>query len=323
LVLSGDGLEPDVLRKIAEQVDDIHGSGPGEGDASQRLDLFAFISYDIVGSTELKAKKPNWPRVIRYFYDIAEKFATDMISDTNVWKYLGDEILLYKQICAASELTGIAINAFECLRAVIGELEREYEEESHLISVKGVLWVAPVTRFSQLPLGSSVAAEYQRLIGSIHSDDVLVSADKGSHRPFDFLGPNIDAGFRLATFARPKQLVVSPMLANYLRKRGSYGDGVKLVDVARLKGVAQGALYPGLWYHQNWPSIRRDFRYDQRFMDKIAQRVCAEAAEAVDVLDEICQLSAFEPYLIDPDVIDEIIELSSRVPEPLSVAMKR
>jgi hypothetical protein len=288
------------------------------GGQAKRLDLFCYISYDLVGSTALKSRFKQWPSVIAYFYKIAEDFGQAFIAGTSVWKVLGDEILLLKRVVSSQELLTVAGNAFNCLRAIIGELEREYGDEGKTISVKGMVWIAPIVSWSRAKLKPDLAMRHAQLIGRLISDDIVARgndvAESETGRPIDFIGPNIDAGFRLSHFARARQLVVSPMLAQYLQKVQPGASQLQIVDFSVLKGVAKGSLYPGIWYHPSWTEIQQDFRYDERFTDSVAQRVCFGHCESIEILDEVCSRAELKPYFVDAATIDEIVTVSNITP---------
>jgi hypothetical protein len=125
----------------------------------------------------------------------------------------------------------------------------------------------------------------------------------------DFLGPNIDAGFRLAAFARKKQLVVSPGLAAYLIDKNCDKDRFRIAGFERLKGIAKDALYPGLWYRESWETLSGDFTYQERHSDPLVRVMSKEQDEDLGVLDEVRKYIG-RPYFFDPDVLDEVMCLT-------------
>ena len=60
--------------------------------------IYIFFSFDIVGSTKFKTKDENWPFAISRFYSTVYDELSSKIPQIKVWKYLGDEILLYVSI---------------------------------------------------------------------------------------------------------------------------------------------------------------------------------------------------------------------------------
>jgi hypothetical protein len=79
----------------------------------------------------------------------------------------------------------------------------------------------------------------------------------------DFLGPEIDAGFRISKFALRRRLVVSAELSCLLfRERAAYTGiekQLKIVSFQILKGVWTGRHYPIVWYERDWPNIAKTF----------------------------------------------------------------
>ena len=90
-------------------------------------------------------------------------------------------------------------------------------------------------------------------------------------RDFDFLGPDIDSGFRVASHADKRKVAISAKLGGVLLHPDcckEFDDGFldyfKIVYFARLKGIWHGAPYPIIWFHMDWDNIRRTFSYSER-----------------------------------------------------------
>jgi hypothetical protein len=315
--LAGNGVS--VNSGLAKELDAL-GSDAEQGDQDYRLDLLTFVSFDLVGSTALKQRRSDWPKVVEFFYATSARLAATFIGQTHIWKFLGDEILLFTRIESTEALADVARKAFHCLRAIIGELSREYGEDLGL-SVKGIIWIAPVQSEIDSDLSSDLVAAHRRIIDAFPGDDIVVddySSIEGSaiSGPLDFLGPNIDAGFRIGHFARAQELVVSPMLGYYLlQKRHSLND-LRIIDFHELKGVGEGTLFPGIWFHENWDSIGKDFTYAHRYRDELIQSVCRGGLESIALLDEVRRDGRLSRYFIDADLLDRIVELSVRSDRP-------
>jgi hypothetical protein len=85
----------------------------------------------------------------------------------------------------------------------------------------------------------------------------------------DFLGPDIDAGFRIAKFVERKRLLISAHLAGLLHRERASCEQIekrlKIVSYEVLKGVWDGRRYPIIWYEDDWANVDSSFLYDEHF----------------------------------------------------------
>lgn len=201
-----------------------------------------FFSADVAGSTAFKAKKsgdrdegrPGWlPLFEEFFRDFPLQMnrqvsvATDSCSPAEVWKLAGDEILLVREV---RRLEGVSqsVQAFrETLRNYQKFIRDKHDKG---LGLKGAVWCAgfPV-------INSEVEIESGR-----SPDEKIIVAR-------DYIGPSIDAGFRLAKFASPARIVVSPEVAWLISKHNE--DSVQVGNIyydgdAELKGVFGGRPVP-------------------------------------------------------------------------------
>jgi len=177
--------------------------------------LRLFQSVDLVGSTAFKARhssaeageiSPLWVTQIKHFYRefpriLASNFAKLKHAEDcckydkapNVWKTIGDEIIFCVRLTSLEHLS-------VCTSAFIKSLEeygRILEREGRALDVKGISWVAAfpspnITVDLKLALeGNDKPSSYGEQIDEIDEK----GADKDPHL-YDFLGPQIDAGFR-------------------------------------------------------------------------------------------------------------------------------
>lgn len=148
--------------------------------------VILFFSVDCVGSTQLKqasrlqAKSSieNWaPNIIYFYQNFRDRLLQNGIS---FWKYNGDEILFYVPLKDWND----AANFVRCFQNQI----QEQNSSGKGICVKGTMWIA----------GFPV-------------DNVILQT-KGSDS-IDFIGPDIDLGFRIASLAKKDRIAMSPDLA--------------------------------------------------------------------------------------------------------------
>lgn len=73
----------------------------------------------------------------------------------------------------------------------------------------------------------------------------------------EFLGNDIDAGFRIKTNTQDRRLVISYDLAYILSRDTDYLKNIHIITYKCLKGIWHNRLYPVIWY------------YDQKFVEGI------------------------------------------------------
>jgi|HubBroStandDraft_1064217.scaffolds.fasta_scaffold00239_23 hypothetical protein len=212
--------------------------------------LRLFLSIDIAGATAYKAKFTNrrdvgWLRVFETFFQVfpivligevaLEFFDEAALPTLELWKVLGDEMIFTSEPQSVRE-TALLLRA---LFRAMARYEREQfgDFELHL---KASSWLAafPVP---------NIEVEIPELS---KSDGV---------RYVDYLGPDIDLGFRIGGFAQPSAIVVSVDLLDALLAAEA-GFEFFLGDDEALKGVNFGLPYPIVWARPAGEALRIEDR---------------------------------------------------------------
>lgn len=230
---------------------------------------YLFFSFDLVNSTRYKALFPqHWPIVATHFYDMVANEMAAYFTSARLWKHVGDEILFYKLITSAEDVRECLPLARKVLMTVIAIVHQIYPKTQPILSLKGSVWIANVEYV--LPSDSrDVQLKKRNLVtGVTRLSDAL---DR------DFLGPEIDTGFRLGKYVQHRRLVVSAHLAAVLFRERANCDRIeeklKIVAFEELKGVWDGRRYPILWYEEDWSSVPGTFLYDEHLISPIAAAV--------------------------------------------------
>lgn len=198
-----------------------------------------FLSTDVAGSTEFKTGSARrngtgWLDVFRDFFrnfpivmigQVGMEFlARDDLPEVAVWKFMGDETIFACEPASGEEVTLL-------LRAHLGAMaayEAEYLADLPL-RLKGSAWLA---RFPS----PNIEIEVPEL------------GRGGATAQTDFIGPDIDLGFRLGKFAWPATVTVSlDLLDAVLRADNRDLLDFFLVGREPLKGVLFGRPYPAVW----------------------------------------------------------------------------
>jgi len=197
-----------------------------------------FMSADLSGSTAFKSEiqpgeqGPAWVAAFEEFFrevplimmgQIAAAFIfEEEIPDCSVWKVIGDEIVFLAHPKTARQ-TQLLTNAF--YKTIINYDNKIFERWP--LRVRGCIWAAQISKRNR-------QIEIPEMIGSDSSQTYV-----------DYLGPDVDAGFRLAGCVGRGQLIVSSNLVQLLAGMDKSED-IQFHYVGRrvLKGVYKGRPYP-------------------------------------------------------------------------------
>ncbi|WP_156399253.1 hypothetical protein [Methylobacterium sp. Leaf466] len=227
------------------------------------------MSVDLVGSTAFKAKNgdarlpnepyPTWLNRTKNFYRLFPQILSGHFHEflsvldgsdvyknysPQVWKTVGDEIIFCVKIDCLEHLA-CCIRAFIKALATYGESINSLESE---LDVKGCAWIASfpapnvtIVSASRAPQDASIA----EVGGQLYEADELQADVRPGN--YDFLGKQIDTGFRISKFAQTHELALSIDLAwllTLLRQRNLIDCHFTFRGRESLKGVIGGTPYP-------------------------------------------------------------------------------
>lgn len=140
--------------------------------------LFLFVSFDLCNSTQLKADENNWFNVIEILLN--QKFQA-----MNFWKFNGDEIIFRAEVNSLDYICGIIERTYKRLQ----ELRVRMCSILPNVNIKATIWIAEAD-------------------SDIHK--------KANNCKFnfngcvEFVGKNIDEGFRLTKCSSAQKIVIDP-----------------------------------------------------------------------------------------------------------------
>lgn len=215
-----------------------------------KKEFYIFFSIDLSNSTQYKSISNTWPNLINKFYSLVNRLIgqrNDEYTPMQVWKYVGDEVIFYKKLEGGlEEIEYLIKSAYEIIKLVPKELGKSESESIDIIYAKGTLWGANITKGKE-----SHSIKRENLIIDVN-DESLDSDSRLSMK--DFIGPDIDLGFRLAKHSRKNELVVSLDLT-YLLQKGlescSILENFRIIKLEALKGIWNGRKYPIIWYRDD------------------------------------------------------------------------
>lgn len=197
-----------------------------------------FMSVDLAGSTAFKSQaqgdgeSPQWLEAFEAFFrevplimmgQIAAAFAMeDEVPHTGVWKVIGDEIVFMAYPRSPQEARLLLVAFY---KTVVKYDKKIFDRWP--LRIKGCCWAAQIS-------GRNRAIEIPEMLGS-----------DGEETYVDYLGPDVDTGFRLASCGGRGQVIVSSNLVHMMSEmQDSHGIQFHYIGRKVLKGVYNGRPYP-------------------------------------------------------------------------------
>ncbi|MCR5623095.1 MAG: hypothetical protein K6G18_14740 [Treponema sp.] len=284
----------------------------------QERDIYVFFSFDLVGSTKFKTdEQEKWPYVIFKFYELTYNELKNKIPRVAVWKYLGDEVLLYISLHAFGsdhEIYKIPENVFSVQSSVSKVLQALFPGEKLRIDIKSTIWIAGTV---MLRSEEFIPDKMPLAVGIYRNLKMKLSI--GDQTQDDFIGPDMDTGFRVAKHAHKNMVVLSADFAYLLyrmkkprRMKGIDGN-MKIVSLEILKGVWDDKYYPIVWYCDDWKTAEKNFPYAAYKENTIVAEVLSGCTEPVSYLeriyDELDKTESADEFV---DECEKIISLGDR-----------
>jgi len=269
--------------------------------------LRLFLSVDVSGSTAYKTRRQNlenfhehWARFYEAFFEdfpqlfqsSREKAAQEAkraLVEPQFWKCLGDELIYTARVSDGAELYAL-VSAF--YRTAF-----EYDKE---VSKKWGLRLKATGWTAGFPLRNS----------AIPSRATDGAQSVGGQEFVDFIGPDIDIGFRITRASRPGRMVVSMDLAELLAQN-TEPDSFSFYHVGWevFRGVFNDHPYPIIWIcEKERPAILPWEDFTCSFTKNFKEGRAIGAKELRELLKEIRaahpDLKLFVPYFDEKDMPD-------------------
>lgn len=246
---------------------------------SKSSNVILFFSYDIVNSSLYKTVNySSWTIVINNIFKYVDSLVTERMPNCELWRILGDEAVyivqirdieqIYKNIDSIFEIlckTKEYLSSGEIFKNCKSEIDIEIMKMQNILSIKGSSWLAIVANDINAK-GSNVENAY------LHYNNFESIKNPGF---FEFLGKDIDAGFRISKETRDRRLVLSFELAYILKMRTDYLSKLNLITFRRLKGIWHEKLYPIIWFHDREKfkniSFEESFKFDELEEDELSR----------------------------------------------------
>ena len=207
-------------------------------DSSQAEPVVMFMSADVVGSTNFKVQaqreRSDWLEAFATLFrelplvfmgHVAAAFIEhDDVPEAGVWKVMGDEVILMALPTSAAVAEGLTAAFCNTVRQCDQRISERWP-----LNLRGTCWAAQMGQRNR-------RIEIPEMFGGRDGLPYV-----------DYLGPDVDTGFRLSAHAGHGEVIVSPNLLETLAHRGDSGP-LSFHDAGSkpLKGVLQGQPFP-LW----------------------------------------------------------------------------
>lgn len=219
---------------------------------SQKRDVILFFSFDIVNSTEYKTlNHVGWVKIINKIFGALRSSVEKDISGAEIWRILGDEAVFIIKVWDedtlqryVNKIYTILINTIYGIKS--GKLLESVNanEFCNLLSLKAAAWIAAVSNIETQNPEASLLCEFDNIFERYKTTPGLVG-----YNMFEFLGNDIDAGFRISKRTLAGRFVLSYELAYIISRRTESLSYLNIITYEQLKGIWRGALYPIIWYH--------------------------------------------------------------------------
>ncbi len=225
-----------------------------------------FFSYDIVNSSAYKTiNYYGWSIVLHEIIRKLRDKVKEKITRAEVWRVFGDEVVFIVTICDNDSVFEYIDSIYDILISFCNSMDdgKFFEEISGLslqsvglmklqnvVSLQATAWIAAVTDRKRISeLHEPICAE------NIYE----VFEENRNNRFYEFIGQDIDAGFRISEQTREKRLALSFELACILSHQKQYTKRLHIVTFRSLKGVWGGNLYPIIWYYDQEKNDNQKF----------------------------------------------------------------
>lgn len=280
------------LKLLGQNVADFK-SENRQRDPAAKSGVFLFFSFDLSDSTAFKTEHPSlWSNVFTNFYSqILMQFGVENYKSQDseyddsscirkLWKLIGDEVLLYVEIHDLKQLYAQVSSVYNALRTLLDKIADKVAAElspshcataclSHCQDIRHVIT-------STLGIKTTVWIA-QCSEGSDKRSNIIyypITPESNLER-VDFLGRDIDEGFRLAKYAAKNKLILSPLLG-WLIWKGAQSDpdkekivnsNFKITAFAPMKGVWRNRNVPIVMFHQSFETFDEILEYDELNLD--------------------------------------------------------
>lgn len=239
------------LKEFKSLVDEANNNSSDRQKIAAHVDVVLFFSYDIVGSTKYKELHPDdWAGKIKKIFEAIKQRVNTEIKIAHIWRILGDEIIFVMKVSGKQmkfSEQAILSDSVAVIYKILQEAIDEIEGETKELSLKAAAWIGIVSDEEHYETDTKIPKKYKNLFYKYTVDETR------NRKIFEFMGNDIDAGFRIKQFTYSRQLVLSFELAYLINRfiRHEESKNVELIHMGYkpLKGIWHDRPYPIIWYY--------------------------------------------------------------------------
>lgn len=241
-----------------------------------------------------------------------EKYTSDTkdlaisYKDIEIWKLLGDEIIFVVEI---KDVRAVLWHVLAFRRTIANYNGRKLIKNKANFKCKGTIWGAgfPLNNFPLQGLSSNETLDNRFL------------KQRNQLLEHEYIGANIDAGFRLAKFATPRKLIISIEIAYFLSKAWSVQETLDVAtDMSFPEIIYEGRhILKGIFNNNAYPVFSLDLRFDaceseDKWLKNNNYCTCKELLEFCEYFFEK------DLFFSKPFVFNDVAEICDEVPPEMS-----
>ena len=262
---------------------------------NSRQSVVLFFSFEITNSSKYKTMNYlYWPIIINRLLKYIEREVLKNLEECQLWRILGDEIVFIKQVSSLEELWNDIKTINDRKDFIINSLKNGnfFEKDSditnnenlkksmhlnNILSLKSAAWIGLI--IDQTEKDDYFSYPY----GNI---EIIYKSQKlgENYQIYEFLGNDIDAGFRISKAVTSQNFVISFELAYFLYKYMKNISAQKLekditkennnlmhvITYKKFKGIWDEKLYPVIWYYRGKEEkLEESFHYNDYLNNEI------------------------------------------------------
>ncbi len=243
---------PKYLENIANTISKLSQGINSEKEQPVKKDVVLFFSFDVVNSTAYKTVNYfGWAQVLNILFKGLRDEVYEAINGAEIWRVLGDEEIFIVKIRNEDELQVYVDKIFKIMISTIDKLKKgeyfKFEEDFNLMKLQNILslktsaWIAAVNNIGNIDGRKIHLEEIDNIFERYQSQE--------GYEIFEFLGNDIDAGFRISKQTQEGRMVLSYELAYLVSQKTERLSYLHIITYRHLKGIWKEKLYPIIWYH--------------------------------------------------------------------------
>ena len=188
-------------------------------------EIYIFANFDICNFTKYKREHKNWTNLLEKYLDCIKVPGPDW-AISRFWKFNGDSLTFRRKIKSIFEICEF----IECVQIHLDHLQDYLNDElsEKRVYIKAATWIA----------GFDKESCQERFTNNLRISVANVD---------EFVGENIDEGFRLSTYSKAGKLVIDPKIVALLYLYDDCFSDVKEGNIAN-----QNYKYSTVKYHSDY-----------------------------------------------------------------------